>query len=584
MASQAFPLTTMFQFPSLIQHHALHNIPLYTLTSILLLLILQLLLTLHRNISHARRACTLSCRLALLEPSKWPLGLDIVLASLRADREQRTPDHVAARFAALRLNGQGNNTNTNSGVYTFRMSLLGTTNLVTADPRNIQALLATQFHDFGMGLARSTNLKTVLGRSIFAADGSAWRSAREMMRPLFSRDNVSRLDLLEAHVQTLFLCIEKERTTTTSTTTSATNNMNAADGTWSDPVSLASLFPCLTLDSATELFLGQSTSTLSARLHNDHSHPGAAFNHAFEKLLAVLGKRMRLRSFYWVYGNKDLRCCVATLHEFVDAAIAASDAAKAQGSSLARYDFLDVLRERCAGGGGDEEVREQVLGLLAAGRDTTASLMSWVWYCLVRNPRVFTKLRAEITSTFGPYSSSTDLSEAMTFASLKQCAYLQAILSETLRLHSVVPFNSRRALRDTTLPTGGGPAGTDPIFVPAGTEVNFSTHVLHRRRDLWGEDADDFVPERWEKKRGSAGAAWHFVPFNGGPRICIGQQLALTEAGYVIARMAQRYEAVEGLDVDETRDWHNFTVVCGPGSPVDRNEAVLCRLKVAEVL
>ncbi|KAK1689682.1 cytochrome P450 [Colletotrichum godetiae] len=458
------------------------------------------------------------------------------------------------------------------------MSLLGTTNLVTADPRNIQALLATQFHDFGMGLARSTNLKTVLGRSIFAADGTAWRAAREMMRPLFSRDNVSRLDLLEAHVQTLFLCIEKETITTTTTTNSTKGDP------WSGAVSLASLFPCLTLDSATELFLGQSTSTLTARLHDDQTHPGTAFNHAFEKMLAVLGTRMRLRSFYWAYGTKDLHACVATLHAFVDAAIAASDSAKAQGSSLARYDFLDVLRERCVGG--DEEVREQVLGLLAAGRDTTASLMSWAWYCLVRNPRVFAKLRAEITSAFGSYHSSpTDhpSETTMTFASLKQCTYLQHVLSETLRLHSVVPFNSRRALRDTTLPTGGGPLGTDPVFVPAGTEVNFSTHVLHRRKDLWGDDADEFVPERWETKRGSAGAAWHFVPFNGGPRICIGQQLALTEAGYVVARMLQRYEAVEGLDVDGTRDWHNFTVVCGPGSPVDRNEAVLCRLKVAGV-
>ncbi|KAL2880532.1 alanine transaminase alt2 [Colletotrichum sp. CLE4] len=589
MKAHTFPLATLPQFTSLEQYPDLHSIPLYTLIPILLLLH-HLLRTLYRTISHAKHARNLSCRPAPLEPSKYPLGLDIVLASLRADREQRTPDHVAARFEALRHNGNKNKNNSSSGggggggVYTFRMSLLGTTNLVTADPRNIQALLATQFHDFGMGLARSTNLKTVLGRSIFAADGTAWRAAREMMRPLFSRDNVSRLDLLEAHVQTLFLCIEKETiTTTTTTTTTITTNSTKGDP-WSGAVSLASLFPCLTLDSATELFLGQSTSTLTARLHDDQTHPGTAFNHAFEKMLAVLGTRMRLRSFYWAYGTKDLHACVATLHAFVDAAIAASDSAKAQGSSLARYDFLDVLRERCVGG--DEEVREQVLGLLAAGRDTTASLMSWAWYCLVRNPRVFAKLRAEITSAFGSYHSSpTDhpSETTMTFASLKQCTYLQHVLSETLRLHSVVPFNSRRALRDTTLPTGGGPLGTDPVFVPAGTEVNFSTHVLHRRKDLWGDDADEFVPERWETKRGSAGAAWHFVPFNGGPRICIGQQLALTEAGYVVARMLQRYEAVEGLDVDRTRDWHNFTVVCGPGSPVDRNEAVLCRLKVAGV-
>ncbi|KAI8205844.1 hypothetical protein K4K54_000581 [Colletotrichum sp. SAR 10_86] len=498
----------------------------------------------------AQKARRLSCKPAPLEPTTLPLGIDTVLASLRADREQRTPDHVAARFAAL-------------GVHTFRIALLGTTNLVTADPRNVQALLATQFADFGMGAARSTNLKAVLGRSIFAADGPAWRSAREMMRPLFSRDNVSRLDLLEAHVQTLFRCIERGTSETTG---------------WTSPVSLASLLPSLTLDSATELFLGQSTSTLAARLRDDHAHPGMAFHHAFERMLALLGVRMRLRSFYWAYGTAELQSCVKTLHAFVDDAIAASDDAQKRGDSLARYDFLTVLRERCDGD--DTEVREQVLGLLAAGRDTTASLMSWVWYCLLRSPRVFAKLRAEVLATFGTYAE--DPEEKVTFASLKQCTYLQHVLSETLRLHSVVPFNSRRALVDTTLPCGGGADGTSPVFVAKGTEVNFSTHVLHRRKDLWGPDADEFVPERWEAKRGAAGAAWHFVPFNGGPRICIGQQLALTEAGYVVVRMLQRYEGVEGLDVDPARDWHNFTVVCSPGSMVDRNEAVLCRLRVAK--
>ncbi|WQF81919.1 Putative cytochrome P450 [Colletotrichum destructivum] len=535
----------------------------YGLSSSILILLPLLLITiavsrsLYGTISRARLARKLGCRPPPLEPSSLPLGIDIVLASLRADREQRTPDHVAARFAAL-------------SAHTFRLSLLGTTNLVTADPRNVQAMLATQFTDFGMGAARSTNLKAVLGRSIFAADGPAWRAAREMMRPLFSRDNVSRLDLLEVHVQTLFRCIEKDMTTMTTTAATTTT----PEGRWSGAVSLASLFPSLTLDSATELFLGQSTHTLEARLRGDDSHPGTAFNHAFERMLAILGTRMRLRSLYWLYGTAELRSCVRTLHAFVDDAITASDRARSRGSSLAPYDFLDVLRERCAGG--DGEVREQVLGLLAAGRDTTASLMAWAWYCLLRDRRVFAKLRAEVLAAFG----SSDPA-AVSFASLKQCAYLQHVLSETLRLHSVVPFNSRRALVDTTLPTGGGPDGRSPVYVSAGTEVNFSTHVLHRRRDLWGDDADDFVPERWETKRGAAGAAWHYVPFNGGPRICIGQQLALTEAGYVLVRMLQRYDAVEGLDVDASRDWHNFTVVCSPGSPVDRNEAVLCRLRIA---
>ncbi|KAF5978631.1 cytochrome P450 monooxygenase [Fusarium coicis] len=156
------------------------------------------------------------CLRAPLEPSNLPFGIDTLLASLRADRDQRTPDYVVNRFAAM-------------GVHTFRMSILGTTNL---------------FNDFSMGVTRSTNLKTVLGRSIFAADGASWRAARDMMRPLFSRDNVSQLDLLEAHVQALFQYIKKDNSTTMS------------EGIWSSPVSLAALLPSLTLDSATELFLG----------------------------------------------------------------------------------------------------------------------------------------------------------------------------------------------------------------------------------------------------------------------------------------------------------------------------------------
>jgi hypothetical protein len=88
----------------------------------------------------------LGCGPVPFEPFRWPLGIDVIRRSLRADREQRTPDHVAARFGAM-------------GCYTWGLSLLGTSNLITAEPRNVQALLATQFDDFIMGTARRTNLK-----------------------------------------------------------------------------------------------------------------------------------------------------------------------------------------------------------------------------------------------------------------------------------------------------------------------------------------------------------------------------------------------------------------------------------------
>ena len=72
-----------------------------------------------------------------------------------------------------------------------------------------------------------------------------------------------------------------------------------------------------------------------------------------------------------------------------------------------------------------------------------------------------------------------------------------------LRLFPPLPTNSRAAARDTVLPAGGGPDNKLPMFVPKGTTVRFSTYATHRRKDLFGEDAETFRPERWEDARPS---------------------------------------------------------------------------------
>ena len=313
-----------------------------------ILLFIQITSTyLVKPVRYLLKSRRLGCGPVPFEPTRWPLGIDIVRRGLRADREQRTPDFVTARFKAM-------------GCYTWRLSLLGTSNFITAEPRNVQALLATQFDDFIMGTARRTNLKKALGRSIFAVDGKTWHRARETMRPIFSRENVSRLELLEEHVQTMLEIIE------TRDQGLKTDNEGRA---WSAPVSLATLLPRLTMDSATELFLGQSAHSLKAILTKPQQeghkgqHDGDSFDHAFERMLAILGIRMRLRSLYWLYGNRELNKCINTLHNFVDNAIDVADQARHQGSSQLRYDFLDSLRKRCSD---RAEVREQVLGLLAA--------------------------------------------------------------------------------------------------------------------------------------------------------------------------------------------------------------------------
>jgi len=207
------------------------------------------------------------------------------------------------------------------------------------------------------------------------------------------------------------------------------------------------------------------------------------------------------------------------------------------------------------------ELNAQLLNILLAGRDTTASLLSWLFHQLLRNPDVFSKLRATVIETFGTYNDPQDIS----FATLKGCQYLQYCLNETLRLWTVVPGNARRSNKATTLPRGGGPDGMNPVYIKPQTDVQYSIHVMHRRKDIWGEDAEEFKPERFIGRR----PGWEYLPFNGGPRICIGQQFALTEASYVVVRLLQRFDAIQpGAHELEGPVTSALTLTNCPGKPV----------------
>lgn len=91
-----------------------------------------------------------------------------------------------------------------------------------------------------------------------------------------------------------------------------------------------------------------------------------------------------------------------------------------------------------------------------------------------------------------------------------------------------MPINSRTALEATTLPTGGGRDGTEPLMIRKGEAVGYSVYVMHRLKKLYGEDADLFRPERWDPNEDNAvdlrQIGWGYLPFNGGPRVCLGRK------------------------------------------------------------
>lgn len=325
---------------------------------------------------------------------------------------------------------------------------------------------------------------------------------------------------------------------------------------------MAPLFFHLTMDSATEFLFGES---VSAQLGDRKAVSGlrnaanqkmnwSEFIEAFDRANMTATMRNRLMDIYYLYRpsswSKDCKVVRQFADYYIQRALARSEQEKPVGD---HYIFLEELLKETR----DPTVlRGQLLNILVAGRDTTAGLLGWTWYWLARHPAVFSSLRETVLETFGRYSS--DIS-SITFEGLKGCQPLQHVLSEVLRLHPLVPENLRTAVRNTTLPRGGGPDGQAPIYVKAGQSILYNVHVMQRRKDIWGEDAEDFRPDRWVGYK----PGWEFLPFNGGPRICIGQQFALTEAAYVMVRMLQRFDRVKNLDPDPIVK-HRYTSTTSP--------------------
>lgn len=170
-------------------------------------------------------------------------------------------------------------------------------------------------------------------------------------------------------------------------------------------------------------------------------------------------------------------------------------------------------------------IRDQVMSVLLASRETTAATMSWAMYELSHYPDAWARLRAEVLATLGTERRPT-------YEELKRLRSIKNIFNETLRLHPAVPLSMRQALKTTTIP--GLPDEPDVVLLKGDT-VTINTFGLHRRRDLYPPVSDEFAdpdvfsPDRWEHW---TPRAWSYIPFGGGPRICAGQTFALAEAAY----------------------------------------------------
>jgi cytochrome P450 len=212
------------------------------------------------------------------------------------------------------------------------------------------------------------------------------------------------------------------------------------------------------------------------------------------------------------------------LYEIIDRLITER---RALGDAADSGDLLSMLllsRDDSGDRLSDAEVRDQAVTLFVAGHETTSNALTWTWYLLSQHPAEEARLHAELDAVLG------DRPPAL--ADLPHLPYTLQVIKEALRLYPPAwVVNVRRAAAGTTL---------GPYAVSQGDALWLSPFVMHRRPALF-PDPERFDPDRWTPERERALPKFAYMPFGGGPRVCIGNGFALMEAHLIVAAVAQRY-------------------------------------------
>ena len=171
----------------------------------------------------------------------------------------------------------------------------------------------------------------------------------------------------------------------------------------------------------------------------------------------------------------------------------------------------------------DQQLRDEVITLLLAGHETTALALSWTWYLLSRHPDVDAKLAAELHDVLGGRAPTVD--------DLPNLRFTEQVVTEAIRLYPPAWGFGREAIADCEI---------DGYAVPAGTTIIISPWVLHVDPRHF-ERPTEFRPERWSGDLARRLPRFAYIPFGGGPRICIGNRFAMTESVLILAATAQRF-------------------------------------------
>jgi cytochrome P450 len=359
--------------------------------------------------------------------------------------------------------------------------------LLLNHPAYVEHVLVTGNRNFTKDF--STFLQPVLGQGLFMSSGDLWRRQRRLTQPAFQRQRVL------AHGDTI---AERVRHMLTTWHDGETRDIHA------DMMRLM-------LEVAVDTIFGSEAAAEAHQL-------GAALDLANESLQARPNARRWLPTPSNLRLWRAVRRLNAIVHQLIDKRRRGPEGGHELLSSLLR-----VPREQDGSHMTDRQVRDEVMNFLLAGRETTALALTWSCYLVAHDPVATAELEAELTAVLG--------GRAPTAADLPQLAYCERVVTESLRLYPPAYALKRKIIQSCEI---GG------YQVPAGTTLMLAQWVLHRDPRFF-DNPELFRPNRWADGLAERLPNFAYFPFGGGPRLCIGNALAMMTAVLALATIAQKF-------------------------------------------
>lgn len=353
--------------------------------------------------------------------------------------------------------------------------------LVIHDPDDIRRVLLSNRRNYikGVGLER---IRVLLGNGLIVSEGDFWARQRRMIQPAFHSRVIRQFSgLIRRHNLELL-----ERW--------------AGQAARAEPVNVTREMSEVTLQIVLRALF---SSDLDRLIAGSDGNPFDLLTHDSQRNLNFAAK---------------FRALTRPVREMI---------AARRREQRVEIDFLSMLmhaRDKDTGAPMPERVLiDEIMTLIVAGHETTASVLNWSWYLLSQHPDAEARLQAVVANAPAP--------EALTVEDVTRPSYVQRVLKESMRLYPPVWLFGRRAIAADRL---------SGYYVPAGTDIFICPYLLHRHAGHWREPGE-FRPEHFDAAAESQRHDFAYLPFSAGPRHCVGEGFAMAEMAMHMTMVAQRF-------------------------------------------